>query len=467
MKPSSQLVTGSPSRIVGTILAILFFLFCLAFVKTNPDSWNDIARIATIESLAERGSWAIDESAWVDHTADKVFLDGKFYSDKMPVLSFIGAGVYAILRAAFGASLAPNCHACAYAPLTLIMVALPAALTLWLFFDFAARMNAPLWAATVGTIALGAGTMMLPYALVFNHHVPAACALFASFYRLSLRAVFAKPRTPSPSELGIASSHPSTSLRTLLAMTDERVWLFAAGFLAALAIAFDISAGILAASVAGIAIVRWRREFVWFALGATVPMIATALLDYQIAQTIIPPYMITNGYNYPGSEFPATFAGNGTPDDYAAYAFRMFLGGKGLFAFNPLLLFAFAGAAVTTINAKHRLRVEAFFIVVGFVALCIYLATNTGNYGGTAYGERWFIPAIPLLFSFIFFAPPLSATTGKSFAWGLFVPVLALSVFSSLQGAQAPWREALPPLQMTRDVNHFPFFGFKWNGRLP
>ncbi len=471
MKPSNQLVMWSPSRIVGTILAILFFLFCLAFVKTKPASWNDIARIATIESLAERGTWAIDDSAWVDQTADKVFLGGKFYSDKMPVLSFIGASVYSILRAAFGDSLAPDCRTCAYAPLTLILVALPATLTLWLFFDFATRLRVPLWVATIGTLVLGTGTMMLPYALVFNHHVPAACALFASFYILSWRAVLAKPRMRPASELGIASSRPfdSATLRSgsLLAMTDEHAWLFVAGFLAALALAFDAPAGIIAAGIAGIALVRLRREFVWFAFGAVIPMIATGLLDYQIARTIIPPYMITNGYNYPGSEFPPTFAGNGTPDDYAAYAFRMFLGGKGLFAFNPLLLFALVGAASAAFNAKHSARVEASFILLSFLALCLYLATNTGNFGGTAYGERWFIPAIPVLFSFIFFAPPLSVTTGKNFAWGLFVPMLALSVFSSLQGAQAPWQEWLPPLQMTRDVNHFPFFGFKWNGRLP
>jgi hypothetical protein len=457
------------SRVVGALIAILFFAFCVASIKTKPESWNDIARVASIESLVERGTWAIDESAWLDRTADKVFLGGKFYSDKLPLLSVIGAGVYAIVRNAFGASLAPDCAQCAYAPLTLILVALPVALTLWVFFDFAARQNMPVWIGTLGTVALGAGTMLLPYALVLNHHVPAACALFASFYFLWR---------------GLSS--PQSQTRKFAPL--------AAGFFAALAIAFDIPSGIIAASLFGIALTRYRVDVFFFALGGAVPIAITALLDYQVAGTIIPAYLIPEGYAYPGSEFPAIIGGNaGTPDDYVAYAFRMFLGGKGLFAYNPLLIFAFIGALRVAFTRTNFLRIEGAWIAFGFSALCVYLATGTGNFGGNAYGERWFIPAIPVLFAFIFCAPPLSEirnwkldvgsnstrqavqrpTSTQSVqhltviaGWLLLIAALALSIFSSLQGAQAPWQDILPPLQMTRS-SQFPIFGFRWNVRLP
>ena len=191
-----------------------------------------------------------------------------------------------------------------------------------------------------------------------------------------------------------------------------------------------------------------------------------------IAGTVLPPYMVTRGYDYPGSAFPPTFAGNGTPDDYPAYAFRMFVGGKGLFAFNPLLLFALAGAIAVALKREHPLRVEGLAVALGFVALCLYLATNTGNYGGMGYSERWYIVAVPTLFAFIFFAPPLNtaptlnAATWKNPWWILFLPLLALSVLSSLQGVQAPWQDWLPPLQMTRS-NQFPVFGLKWNVKFP
>jgi hypothetical protein len=206
--------------------------------------------------------------------------------------------------------------------------------------------------------------------------------------------------------------------------------------------------------------------------------------------------MVTDAYNFPGSAFPATVGGNGTPDDYAAYAFRMFLGGKGLLAYNPLLILAFVGAVRVALNRGSALRVQAALTALGFIALCVYLATQTGNYGGTAYGERWFIVAIPILFSFIFSVPPLNSASrtpalrrphaiprdsktlsgasgaaerergARKNAWYLLlVPLLALSIISSLQGSQAPWQDWLPPLQMTRDVTKFPYLGFRWNLR--
>ncbi|MBI4788586.1 MAG: hypothetical protein HY782_16260 [Chloroflexi bacterium] len=417
--------------LTGAIIALIFLIAFAALTKTRPESWNDISRIAGIESLVERGTWAIDDSPWVELTEDKIFLNGQFYSDKMPMLSFLGVAPYAVLRYALGASLAPDCRVCAYPWLSAILVALPAAVMLWLFYDLARRNNAPVGIALIGTLALGLGTMIFPYALVFNNHVPTAASVFASYYLL----------TRAPSSRGA---------------------LLTAGLLATLAVAIDVLSAIIALSLVGIALARARAQFAYFVIGAAIPIVVTAILDYQIAQTLLPPYFLPEGYNYPGAAAAVTVGGLGTPDDYAAYAFRMFLGGKGLFAYNPLLLFAVAGATVVALNRKHTLWIEGIATAANFVVWSLFLATQTGNYGGTAYGERWFIVAIPILFSFIFFVPPLSAASWKNAAWLLFLPLLALSIFSGLQGAQAPWQDWLPPLQVTRS-NQFPIFGFRWN----
>ena len=422
---------------IGGASALIFLAAFFALTQTEPQSWNDISRIAAIESVVERGTWSIDGSSWLDETRDKVLLDGKYYSDKMPLLTLIAAAIYAPMRQVVGASLAPGAQpVCGYFWLTLILVGLPAALMIGIFTIYALRQSS-FWSALVGALALGLGTMIFPYALVLNHHVPAAVVLFTSFFILLPR-----PRISSG-------------------------WLVVAGLLDTLAISFDIITFITAAALVGIALVRYRSKFVYFALGAAIPLAVTALLDFQITGTLLPPYMIPGGYAYPDSAFPATFGGNGTPDDYAAYAFRMFLGGRGLFAYNPLLLLALVGAFVVLFNRRHTLRVEAFCVIFSFIAQALYLALFTGNYGGAAYGERWFVAAIPMLFAFIFFAPPLSAATWKNAGWVGFAPLLILSILSSLQGAQHPWQEILPPWQMTRDVNHLPIFGFKWNGTLP
>lgn len=59
---------------------------------------------------------------------------------------------------------------------------------MWLFYNFAARHIAAIWISLIGALAFGLGTMVFPYALAFNHHVPAAAALFASFYLLTTPA---------------------------------------------------------------------------------------------------------------------------------------------------------------------------------------------------------------------------------------------------------------------------------------
>lgn len=383
-----------------------------------------MARVAAIESLTERGTWAIDDSPWFDKTQDKVLLNGKFYSDKMPLLSWMAAGAYTVLHR-LGGSLAPDCAqsaaSCAYYALTLLFVGLPASLMIALVFDFARAQNATLGAALIVTIALGIGTMVLPYSLVLNHHLPAAVSLFGAYYVLTTRAA-----------------------------KNER-WLAGVGFLAALAVTFDPLSGILAAALGAASFVRFRRRAFYFLLGAILPLLVTAWLDFEIAGTIIPPYLIPNGYAYPGSAFPPTVGGNGTPDDLPQYAFKMFFGAQGLYAYNPILIFALIGIGIAALSHAHVLRTEAIICGLAFLLLSIYLATGTGNLGGEAYGERWYVHAIPVLMAFLVYVPPLT----KPYRWlalPLFGIALLVSVLSSFQGAQNPWRYVAPPAHPTRDA---------------
>jgi len=401
----------------------------------EPGSWNDISHVATMQSLVERGTWRLDDSPWLPRTADHIVVNGHAYSDKMPLLSWAGAAIYAVLRDAMGATLAPNCsqtgHPCAYYWLTLLFVGLPTAMAVWLFHECVLHVGGSGWAGAVAAIALGLGTTMLPYAVVFNHHVPAAVSLLGAFY-------------------------------LLLSRRDGHAWwLAAAGALTTLAVAFDAVAAIMAVTVGTIAVVRTRRRVVYFVAGAALPVLATVLLDYRITGTVLPPYLIVNGYNYPGSPFPATIAGNGTPDSYGWYAFHMLVGNYGLFAFNPLLLMALVGAIVVAGMRAHPLRVEASAVALGFVALSVFLVTHTSNYGGRAYGERWFMTAIPLLMLFGVFLPPLNAPRGRSFAWVWFVPLLAISIYSTEQGVRQTWERTPPPVHLTREPR-FPYVGLTW-----
>ncbi len=445
-------------KVIGLILALFFLASCALLTKSKPEAWNDMSRIAAIESLAERGTWVIDQSPWTEQMQDKVFLNGHFHSDKMPLLSVLGAGVYAVLRSTVGASLAPDCatsgKVCGYYWLTLVLVGIPAAMLLWLFFDYALGLSVPLWQAIVATGALAWATMLFPYSLILNHHVPAAVCLFASFYALA--------HTNRNSREGVHKGPRNV----LLSFTREGGTLAIAGVLAGLAVSFDALASILVASLCLIAFARARGNSIYFALGMLLPLAVTALLNYQNGGTIIPAYMLTYGYTYPGSQWPATIAGNGTPDDVAQYAFKMLFGAQGLFAYEPILFFALAGLIVVLVKNARSMRLEAACIGLGFMALAIYLISSTGNLGGVAYGERWFIGALPLMWAFVFFSSPLAASRFRPVFGVIFAFFLLSSILSSYQGALHPWLYSQPPFHLTRSAAGGTF-GFRWNLKFP
>ncbi len=427
---------------LGVALALGYFALCVLWTERVPLSWNDMARVAAIESLVERGTWAIDDSRWVELTQDKVQFDGRFYSDKMPLLAWAGAGAYAVLHDRLAQSLAPDCEGaaggCAYYGLTLGLIGIPAALLVWLMFEHVRRSCESIMIATATTIAVGLGTMVLPYSMVLNHHLPAAVSLFAAFFLVTRG--------------GWASGNA----------------IAAVGFFTTLAVMLDPLAGIFAAALLAMAVMRYRALFL--ALGALPPLLVTAWLDYQMIGTIIPPYLIPSGYDYPGSVFPATVGGNGTPDDLPQYAFKMFLGAQGLFAYNPILLFALAGMVVAALAKGNARRLDAIVIGIAVLVLGVYLATRTGNLGGEAYGERWYVHVIPIVMSFVIFAPPLAQVFGNAVVrWAsvpLFGAVLVVSIYSSYQGAQRPWRYVPPPFHVTRNAETGAL-GWRSNVRFP
>jgi hypothetical protein len=82
---------------IGAVLASLFLIVCFFAVKSEPVSWNDTSRRGD-RIVGRSGTWAIDGSTWVNLTQDKILINGAFYSDKMPLFSVIGAGIYALMH---------------------------------------------------------------------------------------------------------------------------------------------------------------------------------------------------------------------------------------------------------------------------------------------------------------------------------------------------------------------------------
>ena len=409
--------------LLGWVVFVVVLM--LWFVQTKdsyePGSWNDGSRLAAIESLVERGTWQIDDSFFLQWTGDKLFLRGHWYSSKPPLFQALGAVIYSVLRLAFDVSLAPvaggGTAITGYKALTFLTVGLASAAMLALFYLFLIRLNFSARVALLTTVLLAFGTMVWPYSLVLNNHVPAAACLFAGFYLLS--------------GSGVAPTKCSRRL-------------FWAGLLAALAASFDLEASLIALALLAIAILRYRNGAWYFALGAALPIIATMALDYHITGSILPPYFAVGGYDYAGSNWSTTVAALKSAQNVTLYAFRATFGDRGVVSHSPVLLWAIAGLLAVVRAPRHFFRLESCFIFLVILGQVAYILLSTDNFGGRAYSIRWFIIWLPLVFCYLPHALPRSGSPASALNASLFTVAALLSVASAYQGVQSTWTESRP-----------------------
>jgi len=398
------------------VVFVAFGALWLLQTKTFATSWTELSRLAAVESLVERGTWIIDDSPLEELTWDKARYRGHFYSEKPPVLQALTAVPYWVLHRGFGIGLSaaecPVRASCGYAWLTFLMVGLPSAAMLGLFYWTVSRWAASAAWAAAATACLGLATPIWPYSLVFNNHVPAAAALFASF------ALILPPE-------------PVSGRR-----------LFVAGLLGGLAASFDMPAAVPALGLAALVARRGGRALALFALGGAVPALATAVFDLQITGSILPAYFRPEGYDYPGSRFPPKFAGHDDLDDVWGYAFRGLVGDRGVFSTSPVLLWGVAGLGVVLRRRGHALRLAAASVALGVGVEALYVLTGTAGHGGKSYGERFLVATVPIVFFFAVFALPATIASLRGWraaAVTAFAAATAVSTLSAWQGTRKPW----------------------------
>jgi hypothetical protein len=102
-----------PKRFLIAAIVLLTAGVAVAGALPYAVGWNDGSRLATVESLVDHGTLAIDRSVFVhpdlaqpsggapfgpgslpNGTADKVFINGRFYSDKAPVPALAMSVIY-------------------------------------------------------------------------------------------------------------------------------------------------------------------------------------------------------------------------------------------------------------------------------------------------------------------------------------------------------------------------------------
>ncbi len=428
---SAPVAVPRRTRDLSLLVLVVSVLVSALFIHSRAYSSNDASRLAAIESLVHRGTWVIDESPFA--TVDKIKAGDHFYSDKPPILSLAGAGVYAVLHQVFGLTLQPWgctperlptwCLAVleakdadwAYFMLTLLLIDLPAALILVLIYRLAQQHGFSNATSLGLTLVLGTGTAMLPYSTVFNNHIPAAAATLLAAY--------------------------------LLLTTDRptRVRLILVGFSAMLAAVIDLSTAVFAIAFSVYVLAQYRSQAAWFVAGTLAPLAITIIADYQIVGSPVLPYMVPQGYAYAGSELNVTLAGTRHAADVPRYAFDLIAGERGVLAFFPIVLW-YLYAALKAIHAVEiNVRWLARLMLGATAIYVLYFVLSTDNFGGYSYSPRWLLNPVPVLAMFSVIEPALYRPRWKTLIFGA---LAAGSMVSGFFGALNPWNPALPLLRL-------------------
>ena len=405
-------IAQRPGRLL--LLYGLLLTVPTALVQRQSSHWT--SRLATVESLVARGTFAIDGSTYSD-TVDKVKIGSHFYSHQPPAHAVLTAVLYFPLYH-LGLHFSDKRNA-AVGILTLATNGLSTMLALVLFFHALTWQNLGRELRLLFTCALACGTLILPYSTTFNVHGVMAVWLFVGLFALL------KSRMEE----------------------NKAKWMFVSGFMFSLCAAMDHGTVFFYAAFG--AMLLLRRESIgnifWFVLPASLTLLPTAAYYYLIGGSIRPFATRPELFSYEGSYWTITdprvnpfhdkLTGEHWNSPLAAFRYGLacLFGPHGFLIYNPLLVIAIAGLG-NTIRRRLPLWREAAAIVCASVVMMTYYFFASTNFGGWSYSVRWFVA---VLFLWWFFAPAAADlfTTRKWLAGALATASLVYAV----GGIANPW----------------------------
>ncbi len=387
---------------------IFLVAFVIIAIFTEHTLWNpnDMSRMAGVESIVERGTFAIDNSTFVK-TIDKVKSHGHLYSDKPAMSYLIVVPHYFLLYHLFGLNFAEN-RGLTYYLITLFSVGLGISIMLVYFYRLLARYKLEKSARIFYTGSMFLCTLVFPYSLIYSNHGLTAALLPICFF-LVLKAKISKQ-------------------------------FFFAGLLAGFTSCIDMVAGSIFTAIFFVFLFRKNaRKTLLFVAGAAIFILLAFLINFFISGSIIPFNINPRLFDFSGSVFgPDSLSGVVMQpwSNIPGYAFDLILGKRGFVLFTPVLVFSIIGLIIAFFRKEYRK--EALMVSVGVIACLIFYITRTNNYGGCSYGLRWTVPLIPFLYLFtpVLFQKKFRFLTLVKLA---FIITLAVSAFFAFLGAMEPW----------------------------
>jgi len=390
-------------------------------VHTPMFSANDRSRWCTVWSLAERGTYRIDEiierRGW--YTIDNVRVDGHFYSTKPPLLPTLVAGLYWTIKQITGWNLLTNTHQVVQTILLLINV-LPMLVYLWFVAKLVDRYGTTDWSRMFLITAAAFGTFLSTFLITFNNHTIAAHGILFALYP-TLRILVDRERGPR--------------------------YFALAGFFAAWATCNELPAALFGVALFALLLRESPRQtLVAFVPAALVPILGFFITNYLATGGVLPFYASYGSelyeyvHNGKASYWTNPRGIDRNLDSPLVYLLHCTVGHHGIWSLSPIFLVTIAGWWLARRTQPAGLRHLCWLSLGLTVAvLGFYLSRPQNyNYGGMTSGLRWAFWLIPLwLLPMI----PALDTWGRHRWFRLTcVILLALSVFSAVYPSDNPWQ---------------------------
>ncbi len=419
MKSTPASLTIHPGvRVVLLCVGLVLLVGLLYSLKTVTLGDSANSRLATVYALTHEGTWYIDSppdrapNPFAMNTVDKVELQGRMLSTKPPILPLLMTGEYVVLRSVLGWDLSDRTQLKHIVQgMVLGMAIVPFIIILIIFARFLEHFIATPWRRIPPFIVLALGTQLPGFATQISNHIPGTCAMMLALYFALVLG--SKRVSPTP-------------------------WRFMAfGFFGGLTFTLDMPLTVFIAAAGLYLIFKFPRQAILYSgVAMALPLLVHFAVMIYVTGSPLPIQMRKELYFYEGAFWRSPSGLDGLNEPKGIYGFHILLGRFGLFLLFPVLI---TGVVAVFQSLQDRSLPWRGYILGGFTAcvlLSFYYIFNTNNYGGSAYGFRWYIGVMPVL---LMMSAPVYERMRAWWAWGIWVMLFGMSMYSAWECFQAPW----------------------------
>ncbi|MEO5766740.1 MAG: hypothetical protein ABIS92_00180 [Polyangia bacterium] len=460
-------------------------LVALAYLSVWPyferlNNPNENVRVWMTRAIVEHHTLAIDKvsTEW-GYVNDKAVARGHVFSGKAPGTSLVGVPVLWLQTKLWHATgwPSPSKHATTMA-LRLFTVMLPSLAFLFFFARWTERRTRAPVARDLLVVALGAGTMLFPYGILFVGHAQAAIAAFSSFMVLTwlppgtvltwlppgMVLTWLPPGSGGGGDVSAASPSRSPS-STRIAV---------AGALAGAAVLLEYQLLLIVVLLALYAVWAVRGRALWFIVGA-LPF-AIALGAYHAALFGRPwsfPYGHLENQDF-AHIHDVGYHGLAGPR-LTVLATSLFSASYGLFAYSPHLLLALGLGTFAAVAGRGRARIEGLLVLSVMLVMSLFISGLSNWRAGWCVGPRYIAGAVPfLILGPVLTAPLWTAPSRRGQALRVLMGgLVAASVFANgLSAAVYPhypevFDNPIHDLALPLVREGYQAYGLGWALRLP